>query len=136
MFNRLSLLIIVALFSSACGPRLATPTLTLPESQGVSLEQRQGAWYFVSPVTVGLPLDAVETRFVARLKELSATGFLRTEFSKEEIAVPARVELPLVSGSLPRNLIRLQLDVSVVSWDGHLETTSAIKTMGYDFDNR
>jgi hypothetical protein len=135
MFNRYALLIIVALFSSACGPRLATPTLVLPES-GVSLEQRQGAWFFVSPVTVGLPLDAVETSFAARVKELSGTGFLSSDFSKEQYAVPARVELPLVSKSLPRTVIRLQLDVSVVSWDGHVETTSVSRTMVYDFDNR
>jgi len=137
MFNRLSLLLIVSLVSSACGADLSIPTISLPESQGVSLVQRNGVWFFVSPVSVALPPEAVETRFIPKVSELSKTGFLLTnQFSVEHTAVPARIELPLVSGSLPRGEIRLQLEVVVVSWDGVIEATSAKKTVAYTFDNR
>lgn len=136
MFNRLSLLLIVSLLSSACGPAFGTPTIDLPVTEGVSLVQQNGAWSFVSPVTVSLPANAAETRFISKITELSATGFLANEFMSERFAVPARIEMPLVHGSLPRNVIRLQLEVAVISWDGNVETTSATKTVVYAFDNR
>jgi hypothetical protein len=137
MFNRLSLLLVVSLFSAACGPGLGTPTITLPASTGVSLTPRNGGWFFVTPVTVTVPSGAVESRFGAKLVELGNSGFLfPAQFSTESVLVPPLLELPLVAKPLPRAVIRLELEVSVVSWDGNVETTQASKKMEYLFDNR
>ncbi len=137
MFNRLSLLLVVSLFSAACGPGLGTPAITLPESTGVSLSPRGGGWFFVTPVTVTIPSGVAETRFGARLVELGNSGFLfPAEFSTERVGAPVLLELPLIAKPLPRAVIRLQLEVSVVCWDGNVETTNAEKKMEYLFDNR
>jgi hypothetical protein len=137
MFNRSSLLLVVSLLCAACGPGLGTPTVKLPEFEGVSLIPRNGSWFFVSPVTVSVPSASVESRFFAKVSETSNSGFIfPAEFSMERSLVPKQIELSLVSKSLPRAEVRLQLDVSIVSWDGNVETTSAQTSMRYVFDNR
>lgn len=136
-FNRLSMLLVVSLFTSACGSGLGQPKVEL-SNRGVKLQRINSTWFFVSPLTVELPSNAVGYRLLVSVKEVSYTAFLRGTGSRIELtSTPTELRVPLdARADLPPSLIELEVTATAVVWDGFAETTQSVAQRKFDFDNR
>lgn len=140
MTTRLAVLVSLSLFSSACGPELTDPTITLSPTEA-TIVKRGSTWVFVSPVTHRWGSGAVETRFSARVKELRGGFLLNPEGQPTNFfnsGLPNPLELPLAAKpSFPVGTeVVLTLEVMALSWDGVTNQGVEMRTQTYSFIQR
>ncbi|MBL8921779.1 MAG: hypothetical protein JNJ54_23175 [Myxococcaceae bacterium] len=138
MSARLAVLVSLSILTSACGPDMTAPTITLSKDDAV-LEKRSGVWFLVTPVRFSNG-SGVQQRFGARVKEKRG-GFLTdpagttTTFHRE---LPPKLTLPLNAQlNFPVGTeVVLTLDVMAQSWDGVSDFALAVRTQDYSFIQR
>ncbi|MBL8923131.1 MAG: hypothetical protein JNJ54_30050 [Myxococcaceae bacterium] len=140
MTTRLAVLVSLSLLSSACGPELTDPTITLSPTDA-TLIKRGSTWVFVSPVQYTWGTGATQTRFSARVKEQRGGFLVNPEGQPKnffDIGLPNPLELPLdAKPSFPVGTeVVLTLEVMALSWDGVTNQGVAMRTQNYSFIQR